>query len=129
VTCLPGCFSMFRIKISKGFKTVPVLINPKLLSEYSQSDISTLHDKNLLLLGEDRFLTTLMLKYFPRRSLLFIPAAKCFTSVPEDFNTLLSQRRRWINSSVHNLLELLCVNELCGVFCYSMRFVVVVSKK
>lgn len=37
---------------------------------------------------------------------------------------LLSQRRRWINSTIHNLMELLFVHDLCGTFCFSMQFVV-----
>jgi Chitin synthase len=31
------------------------------------------------------------------------------------------QRRRWINSTVHNLAELLFVRDLCGTFCFSMQ--------
>lgn len=45
--------------------------------------------------------------------------------VPDTFRVLLSQRRRWINSTVHNLFELLLVRDLCGTFCFSMQFVVV----
>lgn len=37
---------------------------------------------------------------------------------------LLSQRRRWINSTIHNLAELVLVRDLCGTFCFSMQFVV-----
>lgn len=44
--------------------------------------------------------------------------------VPDTFPVLLSQRRRWINSTVHNLLELVLLRDLCGTFCFSMQFVV-----
>jgi hypothetical protein len=37
---------------------------------------------------------------------------------------MLSQRRRWINSTIHNLLELILVPQLCGIFCCSMQFVI-----
>lgn len=37
---------------------------------------------------------------------------------------LLSQRRRWINSTVHNLFELVLIRDLCGTFCFSMQFVI-----
>ena len=40
---------------------------------------------------------------------------------------LLSQRRRWINSTVHNLMELVLVRDLCGTFCFSMQFVVFIE--
>jgi len=66
VTCLPGCFCMYRIKSRKGNSMVPILANPDIIAEYSQNVVDSLHKKNLLLLGEDRFLSTLMLKTFPK---------------------------------------------------------------
>lgn len=83
--------------------------------------MDTLHKKNLLLLGEDRYLSTLMLKTFPHRKQIFVPQAVCKTIVPDSFSVLLSQRRRWINSTVHNLMELFLVRDLCGTFCFSMQ--------
>lgn len=126
VTCLPGCFSMYRIKAPKGNAGfwVPILANPDIVEHYSENIVDTLHKKNLLLLGEDRYLTTLMLKTFPKRKMIFCPQAVCKTIVPDTFSVLLSQRRRWINSTVHNLAELLLVRDLCGTFCFSMQFVV-----
>ncbi|KAF8844203.1 glycosyltransferase family 2 protein [Paxillus ammoniavirescens] len=126
VTCLPGCFSMYRIKAPKGDTGywVPVLANPDIVEHYSENVVDTLHKKNLLLLGEDRYLTTLLLKTFPRRKNMFCPQAVCKTVVPDTFRVLLSQRRRWINSTIHNLFELVLVRDLCGTFCFSMQFVV-----
>ncbi|CAO3688369.1 unnamed protein product [Rhizopus stolonifer] len=126
VTCLPGCFCMYRIKAPKGPNGywVPILANPDIVEHYSENVVDTLHRKNLLLLGEDRYLTTLMLRTFPHRKMMFVPQAVCKTVVPDTFKVLLSQRRRWINSTIHNLFELLLVNDLCGTFCFSMQFVV-----
>lgn len=126
VTCLPGCFSMYRIKAPKGESGywVPILANPDVVEHYSENIVDTLHKKNLLLLGEDRYLTTLMLKTFPKRKNMFCPQAVCKTVVPDTFRVLLSQRRRWINSTIHNLAELVLVRDLCGTFCFSMQFVV-----
>ncbi|BGP50264.1 hypothetical protein JCM10450v2_006180 [Rhodotorula kratochvilovae] len=125
VTCLPGCFSMYRIKARKqdDGDWFPVLVSPAITSEYSQSVVTTLHQKNLLLLGEDRFLTTILLRTFPNRKMMFCPKARCRTVVPDTFAILLSQRRRWINSTIHNLMELVLVRNLCGTFCFSMQFV------
>ncbi|KAJ1556270.1 hypothetical protein HK405_003659 [Cladochytrium tenue] len=127
VTCLPGCFCMYRIKARRGDEWIPIVVNPDIVSEYSTNEVDTLHQKNLLLLGEDRFLTTLMLRKFPRRKQVFVPGALCRTTVPEDFWTLLSQRRRWINSTIHNLMELVLLRDLCGTFCFSMQFVVLMD--
>ncbi|KAI8854469.1 chitin synthase-domain-containing protein [Chytridium lagenaria] len=129
VTCLPGCFCMYRVKASNGLEGyfVPILVNPDIVEEYSENIVDTLHKKNLLLLGEDRFLSTLMLRTFPKRKMIFVPKAICRTVVPDEFKVLLSQRRRWINSTIHNLLELVLVRDLCGVFCFSMQFVVLLE--
>ena len=129
VTCLPGCFCMYRIKAPKGRENywVPILANPDVVEHYSENVVDTLHTKNLLLLGEDRYLSTLMLKTFPKRKQVFVPQAVCKTTVPEQFSVLLSQRRRWINSTVHNLMELVLVRDLCGTFCFSMQFVVFIE--
>ncbi|EGD89330.1 chitin synthase CHS3 [Trichophyton rubrum CBS 118892] len=126
VTCLPGCFCMYRIKAPKGGQNywVPILANPDVVEHYSENVVDTLHKKNLLLLGEDRYLSTLMLRTFPKRKQVFVPQAVCKTTVPDKFSVLLSQRRRWINSTVHNLMELVLVRDLCGTFCFSMQFVV-----
>ncbi|KAG8527168.1 uncharacterized protein KY384_008598 [Bacidia gigantensis] len=129
VTCLPGCFCMYRIKAPKGGQNywVPILANPDVVERYSENVVDTLHKKNLLLLGEDRYLSTLMLKTFPKRKQVFVPQGVCKTTVPEEFRVLLSQRRRWINSTVHNLMELVLVRDLCGTFCFSMQFVVFIE--
>lgn len=124
VTCLPGCFCMYRVMApkSEGYQ-VPILANPDIVELYSSNVVETLHQKNLLLLGEDRYLTTLMLRTFPKRKMIYVPKATCRTEVPDNFKVLFSQRRRWINSTVHNLMELILVPELCGIFCCSMQFV------
>ncbi|KAF8332603.1 chitin synthase-domain-containing protein [Cantharellus anzutake] len=126
VTCLPGCFSMYRLKARKANDDdwIPLIVHPDIIREYSQSEVHTLHQKNLLLLGEDRFLTTVLLRTFPNRKMMFCPQAKCRTVAPDTFSVLLSQRRRWINSTIHNLMELVKVRNLCGTFCFSMQFVV-----
>jgi chitin synthase len=125
VTCLPGCFSIYRVRTST--KNVPVLASPSLIQDYAENQVDTLHLKNLLHLGEDRYLTTLLMKHFPNMKTTFCVDAKAQTHVPDSWSVLLSQRRRWINSTVHNLLELLRLSELCGFCCFSMRFIVFID--
>jgi chitin synthase len=114
VTCLPGCFSLYRIRSAD--KGRPLFVSNKIIDDYSENKVDTLHKKNLLALGEDRYLTTLLLKHFPAFRTKFTPDAHALTSAPERWGVLLSQRRRWINSTVHNLAELVLMPELCG-FC------------
>ncbi|KCZ75424.1 hypothetical protein H311_03600, partial [Anncaliia algerae PRA109] len=97
VTCLPGCFCIYRIYANTKTETAtgitPILANNFILNAYSVFETNTLHEKNLLLLGEDRYLTTLLLKTFYKRKLIFLPKAQCETFVPSEFRVLLSQRR------------------------------------
>lgn len=95
--------------------------------QYARNDIDSLHEKNLFHLGEDRMLTTLLLKIFSDMSLSFVPIAACWTIVPDEFRILLSQRRRWINSTFHNMWELLKVNTMCGFCCISMNSIVLID--
>jgi chitin synthase len=125
VTCLPGCFSMYRIRSADKGK--PLLISNRVIEAYSENKVDTLHKKNLLALGEDRFLTTLLLKNFPSFRTKFTPDAHAHTGAPDQWGVLLSQRRRWINSTIHNLGELVLMQELCGFCLFSMRFIVFVD--
>ncbi|KAH7009025.1 chitin synthase-like protein [Ilyonectria destructans] len=125
VTCLPGCFSMYRIFAPQTGK--PLFVSHNIVESYATVKVDTLHMKNLLSLGEDRYLTTLLLKHHGKYKMKFLPSARAWTIAPETWEVFLSQRRRWINSTVHNLIELLSINQICGFFFFSMHFVVVVD--
>jgi len=125
VTCLPGCFTMYRIFDTRDFR--PLISDDKVYQAYRRNDIESLHEKNLYHLGEDRMLTTLLLKHFPDMRLSFVPWAMCWTIVPDKFWVLLSQRRRWINSTFHNMLELLKVRTMCGCCCLNMKMIVILD--
>lgn len=116
---------MYRLRTADKGK--PLIIADQVISEYADCNVDTLHKKNLLSLGEDRYLTTLMTKHFPHMSYKFVPDAYALTAAPEEWGVLLSQRRRWINSTVHNLAELVFLKDLCGFCCFSMRFVVFID--
>lgn len=125
VTCLPGCFSMYRIRAAETGK--PLFVSREVVESYSTIRIDTLHMKNLLHLGEDRYLTTLLLKYHNKYKTKYIFDAHAWTIAPDSWAVFLSQRRRWINSTVHNLMELIPLNQLCGFCCFSMRFIVFID--
>jgi hypothetical protein len=97
-----------------------------MISDYSQNHVDTLHMKNLLHLAEDRFLMVLLLKHFPMRETQFVRDIHAFTVAPDE-KILLSQRRRWIESTVHNLGELMFLDQLCGLCPFSMRFIVMMD--
>ena len=125
VTCLPGCFSMYRIRSAESGK--PLFVSREVVEAYSEIRVDTLHTKNLLHLGEDRYLTTLLLKYHSNYKTRYIFDSHAWTIAPDDWKVFLSQRRRWINSTVHNLIELIPLQNLCGFCCFSMRFIVFID--
>lgn len=45
VTCLPGCFSMYRIRTPMD--NIPLLISPAIIQDYSENTVDTLHTKVL----------------------------------------------------------------------------------
>ncbi|GAA96153.1 glycosyltransferase family 2 protein [Mixia osmundae IAM 14324] len=125
VTCLPGCFTMYRLRTNDTGR--PLFVSSLIIDDYSEGNVDTLHKKNLLSLGEDRYLTTLILKHFPNFKTKFSPDAQAMTIAPDRWEVLLSQRRRWINSTVHNLFVLTSLKDLCGFCCFSMRFIVLLD--
>ncbi|KAH8809053.1 chitin synthase [Xylogone sp. PMI_703] len=125
VTCLPGCFTMYRIRAQDSGK--PLFVSKEVVEGYARIRVDTLHMKNLLHLGEDRFLTTLLLKHHSKYKTKYIFTAHAWTIAPDSWKVFLSQRRRWINSTVHNLVELIPMDQLCGFCCFSMRFVVFID--
>ncbi|PGH16842.1 hypothetical protein AJ79_01486 [Helicocarpus griseus UAMH5409] len=125
VTCLPGCFTMYRIRAADTGK--PLFVSREVVEAYSEIRVDTLHMKNLLHLGEDRYLTTLLLKFHPKYKTKYIFNAHAWTIAPDSWTVFMSQRRRWINSTVHNLIELIPLQQLCGFCCFSMRFIVFVD--
>lgn len=125
ITCLPGCFTMYRLRTPDTKK--PLFISNQIIHDYSENRVDSLHLKNLLHLGEDRYLTTLVLKHFPTYKTKFVRDAKAQTVAPDSAKVLMSQRRRWINSTVHNMAELIFQENMCGFCCFSMRFVVLID--
>jgi chitin synthase len=125
VTCLPGCFTMYRVRAAESGK--PLFVSREVVEQYANIRVDTLHMKNLLHLGEDRYLTTLLLKHHSKYKTKYINSAHAWTIAPDSWKVFMSQRRRWINSTVHNLIELIPLSQLCGFCCFSMRFIVFID--
>ncbi|XP_033757151.1 chitin synthase chs-2-like [Pecten maximus] len=95
VLCSPGCFSMFRAKalmddnVMRTYALLPT--EPRHYLQYDQ--------------GEDRWLCTLMLQQGYR--IEYCAAAEALTFAPEDFKEFFNQRRRWLPSTMANIIDLL----------------------
>ncbi|TRY63908.1 hypothetical protein TCAL_11841 [Tigriopus californicus] len=95
VLCSPGCFSLFRGKavmaenVMRTYTTVAT--EPKHFVQYDQ--------------GEDRWLCTLLLQQGWRVE--YSAASDSFTACPEGFKEFYNQRRRWMPSTLANIIDLL----------------------
>jgi len=95
VLCSPGCFALLRGSTLLEDHILPIYATrARHAAEYVQYDQ-----------GEDRWLSTLMIQqgYF----IGYVSAADSSTYSPETFAEYYSQRRRWIPSTIANLVDFL----------------------
>ncbi|XP_076444026.1 chitin synthase chs-2-like [Babylonia areolata] len=95
VLCSPGCFSLFRGS---------TLMDDNVMRTYATRSSEARHylqyDQ-----GEDRWLSTLMLQQGYRVE--YCAASDAMTHAPERFQEFFNQRRRWIPSTLANIMDLL----------------------
>ncbi|BES88625.1 chitin synthase [Nesidiocoris tenuis] len=95
VLCSPGCFSLFRGK---------ALMDDNVMKKYTIKSNEARHyvqyDQ-----GEDRWLCTLLLQRGYRVE--YSAASDAYTHCPEGFNEFYNQRRRWVPSTMANIMDLL----------------------
>ena len=95
VLCSPGCFSLFRGS---------ALMDDNVMRRYADKATEASHyvqyDQ-----GEDRWLCTLLLQEGYRVD--YCAASDALTYAPETFKEFFNQRRRWMPSTIANILDLL----------------------
>ncbi|XP_037071620.1 chitin synthase chs-2-like [Pollicipes pollicipes] len=95
VLCSPGCFSLFR---AKGLMDDNVMKKYTLTSHQARHYVQ--YDQ-----GEDRWLCTLLLQRGYRVD--YSAASDAYTHCPEGFSEFYNQRRRWVPSTIANIMDLL----------------------
>lgn len=90
-TCLPGAFTIMKYSSLKKVSHV----------YFNKSDFDDAFDYYRYYLGEDRYLTQLLMESEPWK-IGFCETARCKTVAPKDFNILLKQRRRWALGHISN---------------------------
>lgn len=95
VLCSPGCFSLFR-----GRALMENSVMKKYTTKSDQARHYVQYDQ-----GEDRWLCTLLLKQ--RFRVEYSAASDAYTHSPEGFNEFYNQRRRWVPSTMANIMDLL----------------------
>ena len=93
VLCCPGCFSVFRASAIAD------------VLETYQSSVTSASEFLTKDMGEDRWLCTLLIQKGWR--LEYAALSENSTFCPEDFNEFFNQRRRWVPSTVANLMQLI----------------------
>ncbi|CAM4747857.1 unnamed protein product [Rotaria magnacalcarata] len=95
VMCSPGCFSLFRGS---------ALMDDHVLRTYCTKSVEARHyvqyDQ-----GEDRWLCTLLLQEGYRVE--YCAASDALTYAPESFHEFFNQRRRWVPSTIANIMDFL----------------------
>ena len=92
VTCLPGALTMVRLKeLSKAAETY-----------FSSLSTEKIFDFHRFHLGEDRFLTHLLMQQSDAYALGFCPAARAKTVAPDTWTSFVKQRRRWLLGAFSN---------------------------
>ena len=92
MTCLPGALTMIRLA---------ELIE---VGEHYFGDLPTekVFDYHRFHLGEDRYLTNLLLEKYPAYSVGFCSSARAKTEAPGTWAIFLKQRRRWLLGAFAN---------------------------
>ena len=98
VTCLPGALTMVRLKELSD------------VGEHYFGDLPTekIFDYHRFYLGEDRYLTNLLLEDYPSYSVGFCASARAKTEAPGNWTTFLKQRRRWLLGAFANEVFFMC---------------------
>ncbi|VDL76918.1 unnamed protein product [Nippostrongylus brasiliensis] len=122
VMCSPGCFSLFR-----SYALMDDNVTRKYASKSEEPLDYIQYDQ-----GEDRWLCTLLLQRGYRVE--YCAASDALTFAPEGFNEFFNQRRRWIPSTIANIVDLLRdyrnvvrVNESISIWYIIYQMVMLIS--
>ncbi|CAI4232245.1 unnamed protein product [Auanema sp. JU1783] len=122
VMCSPGCFSLFR-----SYALMDDNVTRKYASKSEEPLDYIQYDQ-----GEDRWLCTLLLQRGYRVE--YCAASDALTFAPEGFNEFFNQRRRWIPSTIANIIDLLrdyknvvSVNESISIWYIIYQVVMLIS--
>ncbi|XP_067653543.1 chitin synthase chs-2-like isoform X2 [Haliotis asinina] len=111
VLCAPGCFSVYRCVALKEILTV-----------YS-TNVEHAFDFLIKDMGEDRWLCTLMVQSGWR--IEYCAASENSTHCPSEFEEFYKQRRRWIASTIANLMLLIKQWQIIRLFNYRVSLLFV----
>ncbi|KAJ3126378.1 hypothetical protein HK098_007576 [Nowakowskiella sp. JEL0407] len=101
----PGAFAVYRISF---FDDRPCLTHDDVILWFGRAArMSTMHERFLVLLGEDRYLPYVLMRVHWKRKVRFIyhSGAVAWSQLCTTFATFFQQFRRWHNVKLHLLIE------------------------
>ncbi|KAJ9064823.1 hypothetical protein DSO57_1026314 [Entomophthora muscae] len=103
VTCLPGALTLLRLRAMQA-------VAPKYFIEFDKRKPLHFHR---FYLGEDRYMTHLLMEESDRgHTIGLCGASRCKTDAPDNWRTLIKQRRRWYLGALINEAHMLCTPKL-----------------
>ncbi|KAI9244662.1 chitin synthase-domain-containing protein [Sporodiniella umbellata] len=93
----------------------PISIHPTVLRGFATPKANTLHMESTLLLGEEQYLSLVLLQSHPGRRLGFDPQSVAYTTLPTHFFALQGLYTRAIRASLHVQLEFQHLSKHLGV--------------
>lgn len=119
-TILTGAESQFSL--STPVDAMACCIHPTVLREFATPPADTMHMRSVLLLGEEQYLSIVLLKSHPRHRLGFEPDAIGYATVPKTLRNLQAQQTRLLRTNFHNNFEMLKVASQIGISYWILAF-------
>ncbi|KAI9319500.1 chitin synthase-domain-containing protein [Dichotomocladium elegans] len=107
-----------RLSLSPNADIRPCCLHPTVLRGFATPKADTMHMKNVLLLGEEQYLSVVLLKSHPHHRLGFEPEAVGYVTLPTNLFALQGQQSRSIRVAFHNQLEMQRVAWDLGFGCW-----------
>ncbi|CAO3595833.1 unnamed protein product [Absidia cylindrospora] len=95
-----------QLSLTPNKSTRPCCIHPTVLRSFAAPQPDTLHMKNVLLLGEDQYFSTVLVRSHPHHHLGFEPDAVGYATIPTNYWALQSLQSRNIRAAFHNQVEM-----------------------
>ncbi|KAJ9069660.1 hypothetical protein DSO57_1016297 [Entomophthora muscae] len=112
LTSLNGGFTAYRLQQSTGTRC---LVHEDVVFQLSSKRTNTLHTKHLLLLGEEQYIATLLLRCWPGLRLGYVPSAFAKTAGYASLWQLIVKERSAFCTRFHNLLDLWTSSAIWGI--------------
>ncbi|KAI9492396.1 chitin synthase-domain-containing protein [Zychaea mexicana] len=111
-----------RLSLAPNAGIRPCCIHPTVLRGFAAPQPDTLHMQNVLLLGEEQYLSTVLLRSHPQHRLGFEPEAVGYVTLPTNIFALQALQSRNLRSTFHNQIEMHRIAWDVGIGCWIISF-------